>query len=376
MSRATPLQTQAAKPQPLSNSTHASLLLQRKCACGSRPGLAGECEECGKLQRKSLIPEAGTRHSAHDTRDDSSVPPIVHEILRSPGQPLDAATRAFMEPRFGHNFSQVRVFTGAPAAESARAVNALAYAVGQNIVFGDRQYSPDTHHGRNLLAHELTHTIQQPAGDGFPLRLFDSLQHEQEADAAAEAVYSHRPMPTFQSLSPGAVSRQKFQPDEVPKFDRNFDLAPQQFVKRMDAPAVREVEKCEQFPGGSTDCEVDAKTGTPTGKVTQRTDEKNPCTRPCVERHEAVHVKQMKIFCPELRDCYLAADKGKRPMSDCYKMAIFGMKERECEAYKVSVQCVEERLQHAKECKSKDNNAYGARKLVSEKCFRDKNCGS
>src|SRR5688572_11541831 len=66
----------------------------------------------------------------------SSVPPIVHDVLRSSGQSLDANTRAFMEPRFGHDFSGVRVHADAQAAESARAVSALAYTVGRDVVFG------------------------------------------------------------------------------------------------------------------------------------------------------------------------------------------------------------------------------------------------
>lgn len=91
----------------------------------------------------------------------SEVPPIVHDVLRSPGQPLDAQTRAFMEPRFGHDFSNVRVHTDENAAESARAVDALAYTVGHNVVFGAGQYAPNTGVGRRLLAHELTHVAQQ-----------------------------------------------------------------------------------------------------------------------------------------------------------------------------------------------------------------------
>ena len=91
----------------------------------------------------------------------SAVPPIVHEVLHSPGQPLDAATRAFMEPRFGHDFSRVQVHSDTKAAESAWAVNALAYTVGRNVVFGEGQYAPATTMGRKLLAHELTHVVQQ-----------------------------------------------------------------------------------------------------------------------------------------------------------------------------------------------------------------------
>jgi hypothetical protein len=91
----------------------------------------------------------------------TNVPPIVHEVLGSPGQPLDAATRAFMEPRFGRDFSSVRVHNDATAAESARAVNALAYTVGRDVVFGMGQYTPSTMRGRNLIAHELIHVTQQ-----------------------------------------------------------------------------------------------------------------------------------------------------------------------------------------------------------------------
>jgi hypothetical protein len=92
-----------------------------------------------------------------------TAPPIVHEVLRSSGQPLDAATRGFMEPRFGHNFGHVRVHTDTRAAESARAVNALAYTVGRDVVFGAGRYEPGTAAGDRLLAHELTHVVQQPS---------------------------------------------------------------------------------------------------------------------------------------------------------------------------------------------------------------------
>lgn len=90
-----------------------------------------------------------------------SVPSVVREVLRLSGQPLDTGTRAYMEPRFGHDFSQVRVHTDAKAAESARTVNALAYTVGRDVVFGAGQYAPRSSIGQRLLAHELTHVVQQ-----------------------------------------------------------------------------------------------------------------------------------------------------------------------------------------------------------------------
>ncbi|MCL4705845.1 DUF4157 domain-containing protein [bacterium] len=146
-------------------------LLQRQCACGNHTVAGGECEECRK-KREGML-----QRSSASSAPVNEVPPIVHEVLRSPGQPLDSETRAFMEPRFGHNFCHVRVHTDAKAAESARAVNALAYTVGRDVVFGDEQYAPHTNSGRRLMAHELTHVTQQAKS------LNSSIQRKQGAGA-------------------------------------------------------------------------------------------------------------------------------------------------------------------------------------------------
>src|SRR6266705_1308953 len=113
--------------------------LQRKYACGGSPGPTGGSEGCRKKRLQRKVAQPSTLNPRH-----SEVPPIVHEVLGSPGQPLDAQTRAFMEPRFGHDFSSVRVHADAKAAESARAVNALAYAAGRDLVFGEGEYVPRT----------------------------------------------------------------------------------------------------------------------------------------------------------------------------------------------------------------------------------------
>jgi hypothetical protein len=106
-------------------------------------------------------------------------PPIVHEALRSPGQPLDVATCALMEPRFGHDFSRVRINVDAKAAESAQAIGARAYTVGRDIVFGAGQYAPRTSAGQRLLAHELTHVVQQN-GRAVSLQRDDAESQERE----------------------------------------------------------------------------------------------------------------------------------------------------------------------------------------------------
>lgn len=286
-------------------------ILQRKCACGQHTLAGGECEECRK-KREGMI-----QRSAVSAAPVNAVPPIVHDVLSSPGQPLDAgtqafmeshfghdfsqvrvhrsvpampqtkltvnwpgdvyeqeadqvaeqvmrmpvskvaqlkvphqqqqdetlhrqpieegeeeeeegegdetlqakeslgqapsltpelqsyihtmkgggqplpeSTRAFMEPRIGHDFSQVRVHTDTRAVESARAVNARAYTIGRDVVFGEGQYAPWTSEGRRLMAHELVHVVQQQSGT-FQGKV-DISQHgdryEQKAGGVSEQV--------------------------------------------------------------------------------------------------------------------------------------------------------------------------------------------
>jgi hypothetical protein len=110
--------------------------------------------------RPTLSRAVGTAYNAGTARAEVT-PPIVEEALRTPGHSLATPVRAFMEPRFGHDFSDVRVHADTGAAASARAVNALAYTVGRDVVFAAGQYTPSTDSGRKLLAHELAHVVQQ-----------------------------------------------------------------------------------------------------------------------------------------------------------------------------------------------------------------------
>lgn len=127
--------------------------LKPACACG------GGCPRCreehsGREQLQTM-PILG--HNAGET----NVPYIVQKVVSSPGQPLDSTTQAFMGPRFGYNFSRVRVHADAQAAASAEAINAKAYTVGKDVIFGAGRFSPGTRDGKRLLAHELTHVVQQ-----------------------------------------------------------------------------------------------------------------------------------------------------------------------------------------------------------------------
>jgi hypothetical protein len=200
----------AVRPHGTPSTPARTGLLQRKCACAGTPGPTGECAEC---RAKRL----GIQRSAEG--HPATAPPVVHDVLGSPGQPLDAQTRTFMEPRFGHDFSRVRIHADVRAAESARAVEARAYTVGSDIVFGSGQYAPHTAVGQRLLAHEITHVLQQreaatgstlspslqpgPAGDAF----------EREAQAAESSITSsvHQVTPKLT----GEKTRLRRQPEDI-----------------------------------------------------------------------------------------------------------------------------------------------------------------
>jgi hypothetical protein len=159
--------------------------LQRACACG------GGCPNCQAEQPGQENERLQAKRVASSDLEQTAVPPMVHEALRSPGQPLDPATRGFVEPRFGYDFSQVRVHCGTTAEQSAGDVNAHAYTVGHNVVFGAGRFAPGTHQGLKLIAHELTHVVQQSGPDqqGKALRSSvtgtrDSLQRPPNAPLA------------------------------------------------------------------------------------------------------------------------------------------------------------------------------------------------
>lgn len=126
---------------------------------------------------------------------EEEVSPVKELMNSGGGSALDGPTRSFMESRLGADFSDVRVHTGAKATEAARSVQAHAYTVGTDLVFQDGQYNPSSNDGRKMLAHELTHVMQQRSGpvDGTPaaggISVSDpSDRFERAAEATADRV--------------------------------------------------------------------------------------------------------------------------------------------------------------------------------------------
>src|SRR6266550_1741095 len=183
------------------------------------------------------------RKDAAETAGNASVsaaleeqePSLVKDVVGSGGgSPLDRDTRGFMESRLGADFSDVRVHTDGKATESARSVQAYAYTVGNDVVFQSDKYSPDSDSGQRMLAHELTHVVQQRSGpvDGTPAAGGIKISHpsdsfEQAAESTADRVMSSQAVPT--PMTGATSSVQRVAPEEEEPVQGSF-------VQRAAAP--------------------------------------------------------------------------------------------------------------------------------------------
>ncbi|HQR54078.1 MAG TPA: DUF4157 domain-containing protein [Burkholderiales bacterium] len=268
--------------------------LQRRCACGT----------CAACRQKA---------QANGARDLAGIPASVHEVLRSPGQALDTATRSFFEARFGHDFGRVRVHADIPAAESANAVAASAYTVGSHVVFGAGRYAPATDAGRRLLAHELTHVVQQGAAgspSAAPPQHIGPANHplEHEADVAAEHITSARPSLPLSAAAAPVLQRQAT-PAQAADDCSGYEADPVSFslhvarhvAKTFIDPKLAsdgEMPVCEAPRGTdthSTDCEVPFKNGPPILVMW------NPRSRRTIGRFDSGGVRKRYVFdysCP------------------------------------------------------------------------------
>jgi hypothetical protein len=172
--------------------------------------------------------------------EEDEASPVKDLMRRGGGSALDEPTRTFMESRLGADFGDVRVHTGADATEAARSVQAHAYTVGSDIVFQDGQFNPSSGDGRRMLAHELTHVVQQRQGpvDGTPapggISISDpSDRFEQAAEASAEMVMSG---------GPAAVQREEAPEEEEEQLQASAvqrEEAPEEEEEQLQASAVQ-----------------------------------------------------------------------------------------------------------------------------------------
>jgi uncharacterized protein YraI len=134
-------------PKPQLRHTH-------RCCERSRTGY-------NNIEQHTDDPVIQGKYIKENSAGASETPAFIHDVIRSPGQPLDKTTRSFFEPRFGYNFSKVRIHTDTRANTAARSVQSRAFTFGNHIVFGAREYAPQQFEGKRTLSHELAHTVQQ-----------------------------------------------------------------------------------------------------------------------------------------------------------------------------------------------------------------------
>jgi Domain of unknown function (DUF4157) len=218
-------------------------LLQRKCDCGGKSDEM--CETC-QLSRKAEGTAGGP----------ARVPSVVGEVLRSSGRSLDAAAQGDMGARFGFDFSRVRIHDDAQAAESAASVAARAYTVGNNVVFGRGQYAPSTDRGRRLLAHELTHVVQQHRSSTATMQPFSiGPAHgpaEREADAVADAVVAGSPLWPIAQTPGTALQRARL--TDTSTRERFLDLGSAEVLACCDSNAC--VDDAHGFDCKDFDCKA------------------------------------------------------------------------------------------------------------------------
>jgi Domain of unknown function (DUF4157)/Heterokaryon incompatibility protein Het-C len=224
MSISAPLQ--AAPPKARSSLTApAGGILQCKLAIGERNDpLEHEAERIADQVLTGPAPASVSgaasrihRYCGQPAGETAPGPASVDKVLADSGRPLEPALRQDMERRFGHDFALVRVHTGARAEQSAREINAHAYTVGQRIVFGDGKFAPASHAGRRLIAHELTHVVQQsgteriPSGHGQSgasptpvankVQRFSDVDHHVIEEAALKALFSKEQLKAIETAN-------------------------------------------------------------------------------------------------------------------------------------------------------------------------------
>jgi hypothetical protein len=233
------------RTKPARTDSVESAVLFRAAAAG-RTDVVGSR---GILALQRAVGNSGVRGLAEEERS-----PVLDVVSSGGGQPLEEPVRADMEGRLGHSFSDVRVHTGDAAHDSATSVNAHAYTVGSNIVFQRDKYDPGSDAGRTMLAHELTHVVQQRSGPvdgtttGTGVRVSGpSDRFEREAAATGERAMSIPAVPATAQRSAGdAAVVQRDASVQREDEEEEKDTAQGSFM--ADAPVQRD-EAEEEEPG-------------------------------------------------------------------------------------------------------------------------------
>jgi hypothetical protein len=219
----------------------ASRIDEAESAVALKAAMSGRLDAAGTSGVMGLQRAIGNAGTAELIEERSP----VHDVIGSGGSPMEPTIRADMEGRLGHEFGDVRIHADAAAHDSAKSVNAQAYTVGSDIVFQQGKYEPGSQSGQHMLAHELTHVVQQRNGPvdgtdaGGGVKVSDpSDRFERDAVANADRVMASAPAPTHdvQRSADGTVpmvQREEAEPEE----EDPDNPAAQTFVQRREDDA-------------------------------------------------------------------------------------------------------------------------------------------
>ena len=223
--------------RPVAAAAQPSLVIRRACACASSSNEHG-CDDC-RDKKKQPVRRDATAEEA-DRHGGEQAPPLVHQVLRSSGQPLESFVRWAMEGKLGRRLDDVRVHSDDAAARSAAAIGARAYTFGSHVVFGAGRYQPTSRAGVGLLAHELAHVAQQSslAAVPPPSRLLigpSSAPEERQARAVSASLSAGgSPGAAVSAQGPAAIRRQ----DAETQFDVDLAAPSQADADRLKAMGV------------------------------------------------------------------------------------------------------------------------------------------
>jgi hypothetical protein len=256
-----------------STSGRESRLLQAKLSIGaSHDPLEQEADRVADQVLAAPAHHAGSgappriqRYARQTTEGTDTAPASVDRVLSSSGRPLEPTLQQDMEQRFGHDFSRVRVHSGAAAEQSARDVDANAYTVGHDIVFGTGHFVPSTHEGRRLMAHELTHVVQQSGNVSLKIQRQPDDDKKEPSSEIGKALDKNG---LFQKLPKFARNKILDEIDKAPEtitkavLDKIIDLAPidpqykdglkkvgEAIIKTITGRKPPSTSKCDAIPG-------------------------------------------------------------------------------------------------------------------------------
>lgn len=162
------------------------------------PSVSRKCASCEEEDAQALQPKRASSAKANATLDAGA----AARAVELGGEPLPGALRSYFEPRFGHDFSRVRIHADAEAAAGARAVQARAYTLGRSIVFGSGEYAPATEAGKRLIAHELAHVLQQRGGSRLSSSAAGVIQRQPDPRVHPSSTAGSAPAVPYEKWSP------------------------------------------------------------------------------------------------------------------------------------------------------------------------------